>query len=93
MKRFEPFGIAVAEAMYVGAIPVVYKGSLSGPWIDIANKGKCGMGFRTIEELAEAIEYIMNADRTELSELQEKAYQGSQRFSFDKFERNITRLL
>jgi len=92
-KRFEPFGIAVAEGMAAGAIPVVYKGPLSGPWIDIVDKGRYGIGFRTVEELAEAIEYIMNADGTELSELQEKAYKGSQGFSFDKFERNITRLL
>jgi glycosyltransferase involved in cell wall biosynthesis len=92
-KRFEPFGIAVAEGMVAGAIPVVYKGPTSGPWIDIVDKGRYGIGFRTVEEFAEAIEYIMNAGGTELSELQEKAYKGSQGFSFDKFERNITRLL
>jgi glycogen synthase len=92
-KRFEPFGIAVAEGMVAGAIPVVYKGPASGSWIDVVDKGRYGIGFRTIEEFAESIEYIMNADGTELSELQEKAYKGSQRFSFDKFERNITRLL
>jgi glycosyltransferase involved in cell wall biosynthesis len=92
-KRFEPFGIAVAEGMVAGAIPVVYKGPTSGPWIDIVDKGRYGIGFRTVEELAEAIEYIMNAGGTELSELQEKAYKGSQGFSFDEFERNFTRLL
>jgi len=91
--HFEPFGISVAEGMMFRAVPVVYKGSLSGPWIDIVDKGRYGIGFRTIEEFAGSIEYIMNADGTELSELQEKAYKGSQRFSFDKFERNITRLL
>ena len=91
--HFEPFGMSVAEGMMFRALPVVYKSSLSGPWIDIVDRGKYGMGFRTVEELAEAIECIMNADGTELSELQEKAYIGSQRFSFDKFEENITRLL
>jgi len=91
--HFEPFGMSVAEGMLFRDVPIVYRGALSGPWIDIAERGKYGIGFRTLEELAEAIEYIMNADRTELSELQEKAYKGSQRFSFDKFERNIIRLL
>jgi glycosyltransferase involved in cell wall biosynthesis len=91
--HFEPFGMSVAEGMMLRAVPVVYKGSLSGPWMDIVDKGRYGIGFRTIEEFAESIEYIMNANGTELSELQEKAYKGSQRFSFDKFERNITRLL
>ena len=90
---FEPFGLSIAEGMMLRAVSVVYKGSLSGPWMDIVDKGRYGIGFRTIEEFAESIEYIMNANGTELSELQEKAYKGSQRFSFDKFERNITRLL
>jgi len=83
--HFEPFGMSVAGGMMLHAVPVVYKGPLSGPWIDIIDKGRYGIGFRTIGEFAEAIEYIMNADGTELSELQEKAYKGSQRFSFDKF--------
>lgn len=91
--HFEPFGMSVAEGMMLRAVPVVYKGPLSGPWIDIVDKGRYGIGFRTIEEFAESIEYIMNANGTELLELQEKACKGSQRFSFDKFERNITRLL
>jgi glycosyltransferase involved in cell wall biosynthesis len=89
--KYEHFGIAIVEAMAAGLLPIVHKSG--GPWIDIVDRGKYGIGFRTVEEFAEAIEYIMNADGTELSELQEKAYKGSQRFSFDKFERNITRLL
>jgi alpha-1,2-mannosyltransferase len=89
--KYEHFGIAVVEAMAAGLIPIVHKSG--GSWIDIVDRGKYGMGFGTIEELAETIEYVMNADRTGLSELRERAYKGSQRFSFDKFERNITRLL
>jgi glycosyltransferase involved in cell wall biosynthesis len=85
--------MSIAEGMLFRDVPIVYRGALSGPWIDIVDRGKYGIGFRTLEELAEAIEYIVNADRTELSELQEKAYKGSQRFSFYNFERNITRLL
>jgi glycosyltransferase involved in cell wall biosynthesis len=91
--HFEPFGMSVAEGMALRAVPVVYKGSLSGPWIDIVDKGKYGIGFRTIEELAETIEYIMDVDRAELSELQERTYIGFSRFLFDKFEKNIARLL
>ena len=41
-KRFEPFGIAVAEGLVAGAIPVVYKGPASGPWIDVVDKGRYG---------------------------------------------------
>jgi len=54
--HFEPFGIAVVEGMYAGAIPIVYEGPLSGPWIDIIEQGKYGLGFRTSEELAKNIE-------------------------------------
>ena len=68
--HFEPFGMSVPEGMMLRAVPVVYKGPLSGPWIDMIDKGRYGIDFRTIEEFAEAI--VMNADGTELSELQEK---------------------
>lgn len=89
--KYEHFGIAVVEAMAAGLIPIVHKSG--GSWIDIVDRGEYGMGFRTIEELKGAVEYVMNADRTGLSELREKACKGSQRFSFDKFRRNIARLL
>jgi len=75
------------------AVSVVYKGSLSGPWIDIVDRGRYGTGFRTIEELADAIDYIMNACDSELFELQEKALIGSQRFSLITFKRNFLKLI
>jgi len=58
--RFEPFGIAVVEGMYAGTIPIVYRGSLSGPWIDIVERGKYGFGFRNLEELSDRIEQAIN---------------------------------
>jgi len=91
--HFEPFGMSVAEGMMFRALPVVYKGSLSGPWIDIVDKGKYGIGFKTTEELAETMEYVMSVDTTELLELQERAYIGSLRFSFEAFKENIAKLL
>jgi glycogen synthase len=92
MKRFEPFGIAVAEAMYVGAIPVVYKGSLSGPWIDIVDTGKYGIGFRTLEELAEVIEHVINTEG-ELFELQDKALEHSHIFLLSAFKKKFMELI
>jgi len=93
MKHFEPFGIAVAEAMYVGAIPVVYKGSLSGPWIDIANKGKCGMGFRDINELTESIYDIVNLEANSIKELQENAIERAKTFTLENFESNLIKII
>jgi len=59
-KIFEPFGIAVVEGICAGAIPIVYKGPLSGPWIDIVERGKYGFGFRDLEELSDRIELAIN---------------------------------
>jgi hypothetical protein len=91
--HFEPFGMSVAEGMMFRAVPVVYRGALSGPWIDIVDRGRYGMGFRAIEKLAENIEYVVSADTTALLELQERAYVGFRRFSFEMFKKNITKLL
>jgi glycosyltransferase involved in cell wall biosynthesis len=71
----------------------VYKGPLSGPWIDIVDRGRYGVGFKTTEELTTAIEYVMSADNTELLELQERAYIGSRRFSFEVFKESLIKLL
>ena len=91
-KRFEPFGIAVAEGMVAGAIPVVYKGPSSGPWIDIIDKGKYGIGFKTTEELAEAIEHVVNSER-ELFKLQNKALERSRTFLMNVFEKRFMELI
>jgi len=93
MKRFEPFGIAVAEAMYAGAIPIVYKGYTSGPWIDIVDKGKYGMAFRTIEELVEAIYSVATLDKNQLGELQEKVFEKAHNFSLEVFKAKFIQLV
>jgi glycosyltransferase involved in cell wall biosynthesis len=51
-SRFEPFGISVVEGMNAGAVPVVYAGENSGPWIDVVARGKFGRGYGDTEELA-----------------------------------------
>ncbi|MEM4004548.1 MAG: glycosyltransferase [Desulfurococcaceae archaeon] len=58
-KIFEPFGIAVAEGMYAGCIPIVFKSPLSGPWIDSVERGKYGFGFRDADELAEVLSNVL----------------------------------
>jgi hypothetical protein len=90
--RFEPFGMSVAEGMVFRALPVVYKGSLSGPWIDIVDKGRYGMGFRTVEELAEAIEHVINAEE-ELFELQDKVLERSHIFLLSAFKKKFIELI
>ncbi|MCC6055676.1 MAG: glycosyltransferase [Desulfurococcaceae archaeon] len=91
--HFEPFGMSIAEGMAFRAVPVVYRGPLSGPWVDIVDRGRYGVGFETTEELAVAIECLMSSDNTELLELQERAYIGFRRFSFEVFKESIIKLL
>jgi glycosyltransferase involved in cell wall biosynthesis len=90
--HFEPFGMSVAEGMALRAVPVVYKGSLSGPWIDVVDKGRYGIGFRTTEELAEAIEHVINTEG-ELSELQDKAFERSRIFLLSTFKKKFQGLI
>jgi len=59
--RYEPFGIAVVEGMATGCIPIVRKG-LNGPWIDIVEQGKYGIGFENPKELAQTLNKILLID-------------------------------
>jgi len=90
--HFEPFGMSIAEGMVHRAVPVVYKGTLSGPWVDIVDRGKYGIGFRTIEELAEAIEHVINTEG-ELFELQDKAFERSRIFLLSAFKKKFMELI
>lgn len=50
----EHFGIAVVEAMAAGLVPVVHRSG--GPWLDITQEGRYGIGYSTLEEAAWAVE-------------------------------------
>jgi len=91
--HFEPFGMSVAEGMLHRAVPIVYKSSLSGPWIDVIDKGKYGIGFKSVSELAEAIDTVMRAREVELVQLQDKAFMGATRFSLNTFQRGLIELV
>uniref|UniRef100_A0A7J3YU91 Glycosyltransferase n=1 Tax=Ignisphaera aggregans TaxID=334771 RepID=A0A7J3YU91_9CREN len=91
--HFEPFGMSIAEGMLYRAVPIVYKGNLSGPWIDVIDKGRYGIGFKLITELAEIIDYVIRAGEDELIQLQGRAFMGSLRFSLDSFQRGFVELV
>jgi len=90
-KIFEPFGIAVAEGMYAGAIPIVYKGSLSGPWIDIVKRGRYGLGFKNLEELSDSLESVIENYEYLLSMLDPT--NACMKFTYEKFKENLMHLL
>jgi hypothetical protein len=87
--HFEPFGMSIVEGMAYGNIPIVYKGLLSGPWIDVTEKGIYGLGFRTSDELAEIICDAMNFCEKEFDAWINKVVDRASYFSLHKFEENF----
>ncbi len=83
----EHFGIAVVEGMNAGLVPVVYKSG--GPWFDIVERGRYGLGYSSVEEAVEKIRYaIRNYER-----LHRLAYRRSLAFSKERFKERIVRIV
>jgi glycosyltransferase involved in cell wall biosynthesis len=59
--RYEPFGIAILEAMAAGCTPIVRKGP-NGPWKEIVDEGRYGYGFETVDDL---VKLLINLTREE----------------------------
>lgn len=53
--RFEPFGLALLEAMAAGLAGVAYQGEYSGSWLDILAEGQFGLGAGDAEGFARAL--------------------------------------
>ncbi|MEM2196917.1 MAG: glycosyltransferase, partial [Sulfolobales archaeon] len=87
-KIFEPFGIAVAEGMYAGCIPIVFKGPLSGPWIDSVERGKYGFGFRDTDELAEVLSNVLT-DYEELRFMVDSIKEKALSYSYTNFKAKL----
>ncbi|MEM1510166.1 MAG: glycosyltransferase [Thermofilaceae archaeon] len=91
-KIFEPFGIAVAEGMYAGCIPIVFKGSLSGPWIDSVERGKYGFGFRDTDELAEVLSNVLT-DYEELRFMVDSIKEKALSYSYTNFKAKLLQII
>ena len=78
-SRCEPFGLSVLEAM--GAKNAIVSHMSGGPWLDILEKGKWGLGYKNAEELAMTLSNLLKNDDY-LEEYQELA-----RIRFEYFEK------
>lgn len=86
----EHFGIAVVEAMAAGLPVIVHKSG--GPWIDIVEEGRYGLGFETAEDLAEQIDKLIT-DEKEWRRYSELSTRRCKVFSYDKFRDRLAEIL
>ncbi|MEL9991226.1 MAG: glycosyltransferase family 4 protein [Thermoproteus sp.] len=82
----EHFGIAVVEAMYAGAVPVVHRNG--GAWYDIVAEGRYGYGYDDIEEATVAVLDALNNEQLRC-EVRDRA----KKFSKNSFKQKIQNLL
>jgi glycosyltransferase involved in cell wall biosynthesis len=88
--RKEPFGISVVEAMAAGCVPIVYQDW--GPWIDIIDKGTYGIGFKTLDDLAESIDGVIS-DQKKFEKMSEIARNRAEYFNEERFRTKIGEIL
>jgi glycosyltransferase involved in cell wall biosynthesis len=88
----EMFGIAVAEAMAAGCVPIVYKSPLNGPWVDIINKGQYGIGYKTAEDIAETIEDLL-VNNKKFNQYSAKARERAKEFDTSRFKLRFRKIM
>ena len=91
-KRFEGFGISVAEAMSYGCIPLVYASTYNAAWTDIVAFGKFGIGFSSCGQFVEKVRDLESNEDLRLH-FAELAFQRSRDFSMETFKQSLTSAL
>ncbi|MCY3749125.1 MAG: glycosyltransferase [Chloroflexi bacterium] len=84
-ERFEHFGMAVAELMTSGAVPVVFDG---GGLREIVQPGRSGFRWRTLDELADLTLALARNGRCRL-EMAQAARRRATRWSLANYQRRI----
>jgi len=82
----EHFGIAIAEAMSAGAVPVIFKDG--GGWTDIVGPFDKSLGYQNLAEAVNIIKALL-WDSNELREKSKKASLYASRFSYEQFKVNL----
>ena len=84
-ERFEHFGMAVAELMIAGAVPVVFDG---GGLREIVEPGRSGYRWRSLEELADYTLALARNGRRR-AKMAAAAQRRAARWSLANYERRI----
>lgn len=86
-KKWENYGLSIAEAISYGLVPVVPV--QGGAFEDVLHQGEYGHGYETLDQ---AIYEITTALSTSISE-RKRIYESRERFSFERFSDSfITKL-
>ncbi|MGC9123991.1 MAG: glycosyltransferase [Thermoplasmata archaeon] len=80
-KKKEHYGVTVAEAISFGCIPVVPRSG--GPWIDIVDQGRYGIGYDYTPD--EAIRQALGSG----PEFAKSIYSSRDRFAFSTFKEKV----
>lgn len=86
LNKKEHFGMAVAEAMSYGCVPIVPKSG--GQWTDILENGKYGLGYTDFSEIGALATESLNHDTTE----RKRIANSIERFSISTFEKTLRRI-
>jgi len=86
----EHFGIAIAEAMAAGTIPIVYKDG--GGWVDLVSPVDPMLGYEDLNQVPQIVRTLeQNSNRAE--EIRRRAYSHVRRFSFENFKNKLARIV
>ena len=86
----EHFGIAIAEAIAAGAIPIVYRDG--GGWTDIVSRISSELGYRDISEVSMIIRRLEN-NGSKLYELRKIGRDVVNDFRPERFRENLRRII
>ena len=87
LRRRENFPISLLEGISYGCVPVVPKSG--GPWYDIVEYGKYGVGFENENQAITAIKLGLDYNENKIKEI----LGSRERFSLDKFKKDYLQLV
>lgn len=82
----EHFGIAVAEAMAAGAIPIVYRDG--GAWFDVVFPVSDRLGYEKLEEIPQIIRFL-EGDSNMIDAVRRRAIERVSEYSAENFRKNF----